>query len=343
MMERYNFRWRSVWLYLSIFSVSYCCCIHESTAFLLNKHNFNPKPQICSSDQNKVLSARRLIHPESRNDNDCDDEDNSILARSNQREMSRRWVIQKSLLIACGSCSSISSAVLWNHQEVHAAMIPTLEDCLLDLPPCPENYVRIYLCRHGQTENNRLHLVQGARINPPINEVGQQMAVRIGQALSAYADQQQQQQQFVSVHSSLLRAQQTAEYASYSYHQSHQPTETQSIEDKNILGYPILGVLPELNEVDFGSVVEGKPASEVRTKMLSTFAAWSIGNIDTVNGGDGESARQVSTGTVPLIYIDKNYHYFYTLIEYTQIFNTLTIFYLFILFYDGQNIYTYRF
>ncbi len=91
--------------------------------------------------------------------------------------------------------------------QTNAAMIPTLEDCLLDLPPCPENYVRIYLCRHGQTENNRLHLVQGARINPPINEVGQQMAARIGQALSAYADQQQQQQQqFVSIHSSLLRA-----------------------------------------------------------------------------------------------------------------------------------------
>ena len=294
-MERY-YRWLSVWLCLSNFLDSGFCSLQESTAFLLNNHHGNHKSQIRSLNQHEFLSARRMIHQDSHDDDNCE--------RINQREMSRRWIIQKSLLIACGSSSG---AVVWNREEAHAAAEVKIEDCLLNLPPCPENYVRIYLCRHGQTENNRLHLVQGSRINPPINEVGQQMATRIGQALSAIPNQKQQ---FVSVHSSLLRAQQTAEYASYSYHQALQPikqeTHSSSQENKNVLGYPILGVLPELNEVDFGSVVEGKPASEVRTKMLSTFAAWSIGNIDTVNGGDGESARQVS---IQPLNIDNIYTY----------------------------------
>ena len=57
-------------------------------------------------------------------------------------------------------------------------------DCLRDLPPVTRDCVRVYLCRHGQTENNRLHLVQGARVDPPLNDTGRQQASRIGKVLS---------------------------------------------------------------------------------------------------------------------------------------------------------------
>lgn len=36
--------------------------------------------------------------------------------------------------------------------------------CLSDLPPILPYSVRLYLCRHGQTEYNRLKLIQGSRI-----------------------------------------------------------------------------------------------------------------------------------------------------------------------------------
>ena len=32
-------------------------------------------------------------------------------------------------------------------------------NCLLDLPPITPGCARLYLCRHGQTENNRLRLI----------------------------------------------------------------------------------------------------------------------------------------------------------------------------------------
>lgn len=53
-------------------------------------------------------------------------------------------------------------------------------DCLLDLPPITPGCVRLYLCRHGQTENNRLRKMQGARVDPEINKNGYEQAERLG-------------------------------------------------------------------------------------------------------------------------------------------------------------------
>ena len=49
-------------------------------------------------------------------------------------------------------------------------------DCLADLPPIPTNCVRLYLCRHGQTEYNRLKKIQGSRIDAPLNDTGRKQA-----------------------------------------------------------------------------------------------------------------------------------------------------------------------
>ena len=148
-------------------------------------------------------------------------------------------------------------------------------DCLLDLPPQSPNSVRIYLCRHGQTENNRLHLVQGARLDPPMNGVGEQMALRMGMVLN-----QLHVVPTIWAHSSLQRAKQTAMLAASccvspnnnaNKMQQHLPT------------------LPSLGEIDFGPQVEGKAVSP---DILQTYAAWAVGSMDA-HLPEGESAQQV--------------------------------------------------
>jgi hypothetical protein len=147
-------------------------------------------------------------------------------------------------------------------------------DALMDLPPVTEGCVRLFLCRHGQTENNRLRKVQGARIDLPINENGVQQAKNLGKALGRLTPKPST---FYS--SNLKRAKMTAEIA---------VSEVQ----------PDIRVrqLDSLGEVDFGPVAEGRPVSLARAGMQATYAAWATGNIDfRPEGGEGESGRDVST------------------------------------------------
>jgi hypothetical protein len=142
---------------------------------------------------------------------------------------------------------------------------------LMDLPALPSDQVRIYLCRHGETENNRLRLIQGARVDPPLNDVGIRQATRLGQALA-----------MASVvptdmfHSPLVRARQTAQIA-----------------NDQIPTRPTLRVLPSLSEVDFGSLLEGKPVEQYRADMVATYTAWSFGKLDTRMDDNGESGYEV--------------------------------------------------
>jgi len=161
-------------------------------------------------------------------------------------------------------------------------------DCLLDLPPITPGCVRLYLCRHGQTENNRLHLVQGARVDPPINRNGYEQAQRLGMAVSRltrYASRGALPH--LAVHSRLCRARETAEVA-IATASSQSTTGTPTDE----LMFKIYGELPTLQEVDFGSL-EGKDVKYFKMEMSKTFASWSIGNIDSRTGGEGESGREV--------------------------------------------------
>lgn len=96
-------------------------------------------------------------------------------------------------------------------------------NCLSNLPPIPPDHVRIYLCRHGQTEYNRLKLIQGARTDAPLNDTGMKQATRLGKVLShlrdKLVDQRQQQQQTLKagMHSNLLRAKETASIAALTF------------------------------------------------------------------------------------------------------------------------------
>jgi broad specificity phosphatase PhoE len=172
-----------------------------------------------------------------------------------------------------GSVAGIPAAAFTTLSDSAYALDQQIIDCLQDLPPKSPNTVRLYLCRHGQTENNRLHMVQGSRIDPPLNTNGILMANRLGETLRRTIPQSLSR----IYHSPLLRAQQTAECIRS---QSHIP---------NYLIQP----LPTLAEVDFGPSAEGQP--EPRLHALETYLEWSRGNIDIRPAPDGESCRDIWT------------------------------------------------
>jgi hypothetical protein len=150
-------------------------------------------------------------------------------------------------------------------------------DCLRDLPPFdPTTTVRLFLCRHGQTENNRLNLVQGARINASINETGQQQAILLGQALARATVPPE----FI-LYSPLQRAQQTAVLAAKQRQPASVPT---TIRTRQLDG---------LVEVDFGEEAEGAPVTNKRSELLALYSAWALGNLDARMAGGGESGREV--------------------------------------------------
>ena len=155
-------------------------------------------------------------------------------------------------------------------------------DCLLNLPPITPGCVRLYLCRHGQTEFNRWHKVQGARIDPPINENGREQAKRLGLAVSKLITNRDTFPH-CAVHSTLCRARETAEVVT--------ATALSHLKDDSPI--KVYG-LPSLKEVDFGSL-EGMTDSDntFRMAMTKTYANWSIGNIDSRTGDGGESGREV--------------------------------------------------
>ena len=158
-------------------------------------------------------------------------------------------------------------------------------DCLLDLPPVTPNCARLYLCRHGQTENNRLHLVQGARVDPPINDNGYEQARRLGMTishLSSGSDDGRIAIPNTVAHSKMRRARDTAETLTFVANESWNAA---------IPKPKLLGEVPALGEVDFGDL-EGTDSQKAKIQMMRTFASWSIGDIDKRLAG-GESGREV--------------------------------------------------
>lgn len=175
-----------------------------------------------------------------------------------------RSVLQ-TLLVAVIAPAAAPPANAIESNDSHAA-VPTFAvdgnfDCLLDLPPITPGCVRLYLvCRHGQTENNRLHLVQGARVDPPINRNGYEQALRLGMAVSRLTRSASHGAlPHLAVQLRLCRARESAEVAiATASSQSTTGTPTGESMSKN-------GELPSLQEVDFG-LLEGKDSSSLRWK-----------------------------------------------------------------------------
>jgi len=148
------------------------------------------------------------------------------------------------------------------------------ESCLADLPPVPPGKIRVYLCRHGQTEFNRLKKIQGARINAPLNAVGRCQAALAGRALRRILPPGGKLDAF---HSPLLRAAETASGA------------------LSAAG-PAAGSLTSLaslREIDFGSS-EGLPDEVARAGIYAVYGAWGTGLVDEAMPGGGDTGRAVA-------------------------------------------------
>ena len=199
-------------------------------------------------------------------------------------------VVQRRTFLEAVSLSGLVLATATN--DAHALDIETNRDvscgnydCLLDLPPVTPGCARLYLCRHGQTENTRLRMMQGARVDPPINSNGYEQAERLGIAVARLRDADSMHSPTLVAHSRLLRAKETASVLT-SFATSSSKGNQQS-SPLQVYGE----AFSSLGEVDFGDL-DGKDVNSAKSMMMSTFASWATGDIDRRAGGEGESGRE---------------------------------------------------
>lgn len=204
-----------------------------------------------------------------------DDEIDLEQTEFNAPVISRRTVFQNALVIpATLSLIGPFPAAAYPGETITNTEVDL--DCLKDLPPIEDGYIRLYLCRHGQTENNRLRIVQGARVDPPVNINGEAQATNLGLALGR-ADPKPE----LFFSSSLLRAKMTAEIAA----NANLPASS--------IGRVKPKQLPSLAEIDFGPVADGQPISAVQDKMMKAYTEWAMGNVDFRPEGGGDNGREV--------------------------------------------------
>lgn len=127
------------------------------------------------------------------------------------------------------------------------------------------NKTKIYIVRHGETEFNRNHIIQGCGVDAELNELGMLQAM----AVASY---------FEDIHldavysSKLLRAKQTATPVA---RQKELPLKT----------------FGALNEMNFG-IYEGQMYHPVKEKFISLHQEWERGLLDN-KIEDGESPLEV--------------------------------------------------
>ena len=124
----------------------------------------------------------------------------------------------------------------------------------------------LYFLRHGQTEMNRLNIVQGSGVDSDLNDFGRQQA-------RAFYDFYGKYDFDLIITSALKRTRQTVE----PFFNKNIPYESWA----------------EINEINWG-IHEGKPSEpwmiEAYKKMVEQ---WSVGNFDA-SLQNGESARQLA-------------------------------------------------
>ena len=124
----------------------------------------------------------------------------------------------------------------------------------------------LYVVRHGETDHNRRRLMQGRRIDAPLNERGAEQARALGARFARVT--------LDAIHvSPLARAQQTA----YEVIRLHP-------------GVPV-HIEPDLAEMSWGEM-EGRSIDEVADELRAVAAEWRHGRFDRKVGG-GESILDV--------------------------------------------------
>ena len=127
------------------------------------------------------------------------------------------------------------------------------------------NNTKIYIARHGETDYNRNHIIQGCGVDCELNELGAVQALMVA---SYFKDKK-----LDAIYSSnLLRAKQTA---------------TPVARDKKLP----LQTYEELNEMNFG-IYEGQMYHSVQNIFLSLHDEWSQGLLDN-KLEEGESPVEV--------------------------------------------------
>ena len=139
---------------------------------------------------------------------------------------------------------------------------------LCTLPPLEPGHSRLFLCRHGETEDNQRRLLQGGGIDTALNPTGRAQAAALGESMSLVKLD-------LVASSTLRRAVETADFIA-----SGQCNRDVARAARR-----------ELCEQDFGCL-EGLPRSECTQQLEALNAAWSAGQTDVPVEG-GESPDQV--------------------------------------------------
>ena len=134
-------------------------------------------------------------------------------------------------------------------------------------------YKEIYFVRHGQTDYNKLHIVQGSGVDSDLNEKGQKQAAAFFKHYQAYNFD-------VVLTSKLVRT-----------HQTMAPFIQAGIPWEQFY---------EINEMSWG-VHEGKSSNpEMIAEYKNMIQEWNKGNYDVGIQG-GESAQQLASRIQPFI------------------------------------------
>lgn len=151
-------------------------------------------------------------------------------------------------------------------QEMTATKMFIAPSLAQQLPPVAEGRTRLYLCRHGQTEYNRLHKFQGRGVNTVLNDTGRMQATHLAQSMRNVP--------LRAIYSSTLRrARETATIVS----QHHQKIELQHFQD--------------LEEMSFG-VFEGNAHELFDDQVQAIHHKWIAGDY-TARFPNGENPLEV--------------------------------------------------
>lgn len=125
---------------------------------------------------------------------------------------------------------------------------------------------QIFIIRHGETDNNKFHRIQGSGVDASLNELGREQAEAIAVALEKYPIQK-------VVTSSLKRTKETAA----PFISRHPDVVVESY--------------PDLVEMGFGNY-EGLSFFDIKNELDALQNEWDKGNVDIPIPG-GESPQQV--------------------------------------------------
>ena len=145
---------------------------------------------------------------------------------------------------------------------------------------------RLWLCRHGQTAANQHHLIQGSGIDLPLNTVGQQQALKLGEALASFRFD-------VIASSDLIRAKASPVSSLSHLHPTPSsllprvPSQETATALASYHPQTYYGMIDEgLREMNFGAL-EGQRIADVSEERAAIEGRWDQGELSLCWPGEG--------------------------------------------------------